>query len=77
MQNLLWSAVASAIPRLRTTPIFKGGLQQRIVTGEMGFNGHFAAPQPRPLAGIGLEAMGVFCLSGPQQKFANIRTGSK
>jgi hypothetical protein len=34
------------IPRLRSTPIFKGGLQQGFATGEMGFNRHFATQQP-------------------------------
>jgi hypothetical protein len=30
-----------AHPRLRTTPIFKVGLQHRFVTGEMGSNDQF------------------------------------
>jgi len=34
-----------AIPRLRTTPIFKPGLQQGFATGEMGFNDQFALPK--------------------------------
>jgi hypothetical protein len=31
-----------AIPRLRTTPMFKVGLQQRFAIGEMVFNDQFA-----------------------------------
>jgi hypothetical protein len=31
-----------AHPKLRTTPIFKVGLQQGFATGEMGFKGQFA-----------------------------------
>ena len=42
---MLWSAVASPIPRLRTTPIFKVGLQQRFAPGEMVFNDQFALPE--------------------------------
>jgi len=46
---LLWSAAASSIPRLRTTPIFKMRLQQGFATGEMGGNGHFAQQQSQRL----------------------------
>jgi hypothetical protein len=38
VRGLFWSVVASPIPRLRTTPIFKVGLQQGFALGEMGFN---------------------------------------
>jgi hypothetical protein len=34
-----------AIPRLRTTPMFKVGLQQGFATGEMGFRAEFAQQQ--------------------------------
>jgi hypothetical protein len=37
----LWSAVASPIPRLRTTPTFKVRLQQGFAPGEMGLNDKF------------------------------------
>ena len=34
-----------AHPKLRTTPIFKVGLQQGFAAGEMGFGGQFAQQQ--------------------------------
>src|SRR3974390_154640 len=34
-----------AHPKLKTTPIFKVGLQQGLATGEMGFRGRFVPPQ--------------------------------
>jgi hypothetical protein len=40
--RLLWSAVASPIPRLRTTPIFKGRLQQEFASAEMGYGDQFS-----------------------------------
>jgi hypothetical protein len=43
------SAVASPIPRLRTTPIFKVQLQQGFATGEMGYGRHLHGSNPKPL----------------------------
>jgi hypothetical protein len=50
---LLWSAVASSTLRLRTTPIFKGQLQQGFATGEMGFNDKFVRFGSWPLSNSG------------------------
>jgi hypothetical protein len=48
-------------PRLRTTPIFKLGLQQGFEPGEMGFNDKFAM-QEIPNEQRGLEAL-RYCFS--------------